>query len=219
PFDPARDTGFAQGTSATYTWMVPHDVGGLAEAMGGRGAAAARLDGFFRTPGGEWSVGGGDPLRYDPTNEPGIHAPWLYNALGQPWKTQETVREIAASQYGTGPSGLPGNDDLGTMSAWYVFASLGLFPQAPGRGELLLSSPVFPYARIAPRGRPPITVVARNAGPDAVYIDSVRLDGEPYGRSWLPEDFTTGGGTLTHVLGTQPDTEWATGAEDLPVDH
>lgn len=219
PFDPGRDTGFAQGTSATYTWMVPHDVAGLAGEMGGRETAAERLDGFFRTPDGEWSVGGGDPLRYDPTNEPGIHAPWLYNALGQPWKTQETVREIAASQYGTGPGGLPGNDDLGTMSAWYVFASLGLFPQAPGRGELLLSSPVFPYARIAPQGRAPITVVARNAGPDAVYVDSVRLDGQPHGRAWLPESFTTGGGTLTHVLGTEPDTAWATGEDDLPVDH
>lgn len=219
PFDPGRDTGFAQGTSATYTWMVPHDVGGLAEAMGGRETAAERLDGFFRTPDGAWSVGGGDPLRYDPTNEPGIHAPWMYNALGQPWKTQETVREIVDTQYGTGPGGLPGNDDLGTMSAWYVFSALGLFPQAPGRGELLLSAPVFSYARIAPSGREPITVVAPNAGPDATYIDSVRLDGREHTRSWLPESFLSEGGRVTHVLVSEPDTEWATAPEDLPVDH
>ncbi len=219
PFDPGRDTGFAQGTSATYTWMVPHDVGGLAEAMGGRETAAGRLDGFFRTPDGEWSVGGGDPLRYDPTNEPGIHAPWMYNALGQPWKTQETVREIVDTQYGTGPGGLPGNDDLGTMSAWYVFSALGLFPQAPGRGELLLSSPVFSYARIAPSGREPITVVAPNAGPDTPYIGSVRLDGREHTRSWLPESFLGEGGRVTHVLVSEPDTAWATAAEDLPVDR
>jgi putative alpha-1,2-mannosidase len=75
---------------------------------------------------------GGDALRYDPTNEPGIHAPWLYNGLGQPWKTQETVRQIVDTAYGTGPAGLPGNDDLGTMSAWYVFAAIGMFPQTPG---------------------------------------------------------------------------------------
>lgn len=219
PFDPGEQTGFAQGTSATYTWMVPHDVGGLAEAMGGREAAAERLDGFFRAPDGSWSVGGGDPLRYDPTNEPGIHAPWLYNALGQPWKTQETVRRIVDTQYGTGPGGLPGNDDLGTMSAWYVFASLGLFPQAPGRGELLLSSPVFSYARIAPNGREPITVVAPEAGPDRPYVGSVRLDAAPHTRSWLPESVLAEGGRVTHVLVSEPDTGWATGGEDLPVDR
>lgn len=85
--------------------LVPQDVQGLAAAMGGRDTAAARLDGFFHKPDGSWSIRGGDPLRYDPTNEPGIHAPWLYNALGQPWKTQETVRELVDTVYGTGPSG------------------------------------------------------------------------------------------------------------------
>lgn len=219
PFDPASETGFAQGTAATYTWMVPHDVGGLAEAMGGRDVAAERLDGFFRTPDGEWSVGGGDPLRYDPTNQPGLHTPWLYNGLGQPWKTQETVREIIASQYGTGPAGLPGNDDLGTMSAWYVFASLGLFPQAPGRGEMLLSSPVFTHARLTPPGREPITISAPAAGAESVYVHGVRLDGDEHSRSWLPESFLAEGGHLEFDLGADADTAWATAPEDLPVDH
>ncbi|MGW3698389.1 glycoside hydrolase domain-containing protein [Streptomyces sp. NPDC005149] len=79
---PRGDLGFAQGTSATYTWMVPQDVQGLAEAMGGRDRAAERLDAFFHKADGSWSVKGGDALRYDPTNEPGIQAPWLYNAPG-----------------------------------------------------------------------------------------------------------------------------------------
>ncbi|WP_067608639.1 GH92 family glycosyl hydrolase [Nocardiopsis listeri] len=219
PFDPASGTGFAQGTAATYTWMAPHDVGGLAESMGGREVAAERLDGFFRTPDGEWSVGGGDPLRYDPTNQPGLHAPWLYNGLAQPWKTQETVREIIASQYGTGPAGLPGNDDLGTMSAWYVFASLGLFPQAPGRGEMLLSSPVFTHVRLTPPGRGPITISAPEAGPDSVYVQGVRLDGDEHGASWLPESFLEEGGHLEFDLGTEADTTWATAPEELPVDR
>ncbi|MFB9579891.1 glycoside hydrolase domain-containing protein, partial [Streptomyces yanii] len=146
PFNPASGLGFAQGSAATYVWMVPQDVQGLATAMGGRDKTAVRLDDFFHKPDGSWSVRGGDALRYDPTNEPGIHAPWLYNALGKPWKTQETVRQILDTVYGTGPAGLPGNDDLGTMSAWYVFAALGIYPKAPGSADLLLGTPVFPHA-------------------------------------------------------------------------
>jgi putative alpha-1,2-mannosidase len=92
--------------------MVPQNVSGLAAMMGNREIAAARLDAFFHNPDGSWAIGS-DSLHYSQGNEPGMHAPWLYNALGQPWKTEETVRQIVDTQYGTGPSGLPGNDDLG----------------------------------------------------------------------------------------------------------
>ncbi|MFE3142247.1 GH92 family glycosyl hydrolase [Streptomyces scopuliridis] len=217
PFDPASDRGFAQGSAATYTWMVPQDVQGLADAMGGRETAAARLDGFFHKPDGSWSVRGGDPLRYDPTNEPGIHAPWLYNALGQPWKTQETVREIVDTVYGTGPSGLPGNDDLGTMSAWYVFAALGIYPQAPGRADLLLTGPLFPRAVLAPAGeRRAITITAPAASDANLYVDSVRLNGERRNASWLGGSLVRSGGSLCFTLSDRPNTDWATVSGGLP---
>ncbi|MER7282499.1 GH92 family glycosyl hydrolase [Dactylosporangium sp. NPDC000244] len=131
-FSPSTDVGFAQGSSATYTWMVPQNATGLAQAMGGTAPAAQRLDAFFHDDAGNRAVKGGNALRYDPGNEPGLHAPWLYNAFGQPAKTQATTREIVDTVYGTGPSGLPGNDDLGTMSAWYVFAAIGVFPRSSG---------------------------------------------------------------------------------------
>ncbi|WP_030617536.1 GH92 family glycosyl hydrolase [Streptomyces fulvoviolaceus] len=216
PFNPASDVGFAQGTSATYTWMVPQDVQGLAEAMGGRDVAAARLDGFFHKADGSWSVRGGDALRYDPTNEPGIHAPWLYNALGQPWKTQATVRQILDTVYGTGPSGLPGNDDLGTMSAWYVFSALGLYPQTPGSANLLLGAPVFPTAVVDRPGRRDITISAPDADDTHVYVDAVRLDGRAYQRSWTDAGLIRSGGTLTFRLAEQPNTAWATDPAGLP---
>ncbi|MFD6342096.1 GH92 family glycosyl hydrolase [Streptomyces sp. NPDC060131] len=217
PFDPASDRGFAQGSAATYTWMVPQDVQGLAEAMGGRDTAAARLDGFFHKPDGSWSVRGGDALRYDPTNEPGIHAPWLYNALGQPWKTQETVREIVDTVYGTGPAGLPGNDDLGTMSAWYVFAALGIYPQAPGRADLLLTGPLFPRAVIAGAGqRHALTITAPAASDANVYVDEVRVDGERRNASWVGGSLVRSGGSLSFALKAQPDTAWATAPGGLP---
>ncbi|RDI17149.1 GH92 family glycosyl hydrolase [Lentzea flaviverrucosa] len=194
PFNPASDQGFAQGSSATYTWMVPHDVQGLAEAMGGKDVAASRLDGFFKRPDGSWATGG-DALRYDPTNEPGIHTPWIYNELGQPRKTQETVRAMARLVYRTGPSGLPGNDDLGTMSAWYVFAALGLYPRTPSSAELHVSSPMFPKARITAKN---ITVLA--TGTPGVYVQETRWNGRRVDQPWLPEAFVEHGGVLVSRL-------------------
>ncbi|MEV5499218.1 GH92 family glycosyl hydrolase [Nonomuraea fuscirosea] len=218
PFAPTSDSGFAQGTSATYTWMVQHDVSGLAAAMGGRERAAARLDAFFHRADGSWATGG-DGFRYDPTNEPGIHVPWLYNALGRPWQTQETVRAMASLVYKTGPSGLPGNDDLGTMSAWYVFAALGMYPQVPSRAEMLLSSPMFTKAWINRGNGRTITVSAPRASQEAVYVQGVRVNGRPYGRSWLPESLLNRGGEVVVDVGATPNTSWATSAADLPVDH
>jgi len=215
-FTPATDVGFAQGSSATYTWMVPQDVSGLAALMGGRAAAATRLDGLFHDENGNWAVLGGNALRYDPTNEPGIHAPWLYNGLGQPWKTQETVRQIVDTAYGTGPAGLPGNDDLGTMSAWYAFAAIGMFPQVPGRAELLVSSPVFTRVVIDRGNGVRLTV---NADTTGTYLQGAKLNGSALRRSWLPESFVQRGGTVNLTLGATPDKTWATAASDLPKDH
>lgn len=215
PFSTTSDVGFAQGTSATYTWMVQHDVSGLAAAMGGPSVAAARLDAFFHRPDGSWATGG-DGFRYDPTNEPGIHTPWLYNGLGQPWKTQETVRAMASLVYRTGPSGLPGNDDLGTMSAWYVFAALGMYPQTPSRAEMLLSSPMFEKAWIKRDDGPTITVSAPRASAANIYVQSVSVNGKTTDRSWLPEQVINGGGSITVTVGATPNTTWG---KDLPVDH
>ncbi|WP_411087239.1 GH92 family glycosyl hydrolase [Streptomyces sp. 061-3] len=216
PFNPGSDLGFAQGTSATYTWMVPQDVQGLAEAMGGRDRAAQRLDAFFHKADGSWSVKGGDALRYDPTNEPGIHAPWLYNALGQPWKTQATVRQILDTVYGTGPGGLPGNDDLGTMSAWYVFSALGLYPQTPGSATMLLGVPLFPDALIDRAHGRDITIGAPDADAAHPYIDAVEVNGRSSDRSWADSGLVTRGGSLTYRLAGQPNTGWATAPSGLP---
>ncbi|MFJ6984726.1 MULTISPECIES: GH92 family glycosyl hydrolase [unclassified Streptomyces] len=216
PFNPGSDLGFAQGTSATYTWMVPQDVQGLAAAMGGRERAAQRLDGFFHKADGSWSLRGGDALRYDATNEPGIHAPWLYNALGQPSKTQATVRQIVDTVYGTGPAGLPGNDDLGTMSAWYVFAALGFYPKTPGSADLLLGAPVFRRAVLDRPGATDIVVTAPAADDTHVYVAGVRQNGRELTRSWVGPSLTLSGGRLDFRLSTDAGTGWATGEEALP---
>lgn len=217
PFSPGTQVGFAQGSAATYTWMVQHDVARLARLMGGPEAAVARLDEFFRRPDGSWTTGGAED--YDPTNEPGIHTPWLYNALGQPWKTQQTVRAYMDLVYGTGPRGLPGNDDLGTMSAWYIWGALGMYPQTPSRGDMLLSSPMFTKAWIRRQGGPTITVTAPDASRSDVYVRSVTVNGTPWSRSWVPASLLNEGGEIRFALAEEPNRSWGTGPGDLPVDH
>ncbi|MFF0754169.1 GH92 family glycosyl hydrolase [Streptomyces sp. NPDC004267] len=205
PFTPATQTGFAQGSAAAYTWMVPQDVPGLAGLMGGKPTAIARLDDFFHDADGNWLLRGGGARKYDPTNEPDIHAPWLYNELGKPWKTQETVRELVDTVYTTGPSGLPGNDDLGTMSAWYVWGAIGLFPYRPASGDMILSSPLFPSATVTNSDG---VVLQINGIGSGTYIDSVSRDGTAHTDWKVASSFIRSGGTLDVTLSAAP-TSWA----------
>ncbi|MEP7088785.1 MAG: glycoside hydrolase domain-containing protein, partial [Nocardioidaceae bacterium] len=153
PYSPATDVGFAQGTSATYTWMVQHDVARLAELMGGRTRAAARLDSFFRAADESWNTSAG-PLCWAPTNEPGIHTPQLLNELGQPRKTQRTDGCLHAPRLRHRPGRPSWQRRPGSMSAWCIWSVLGMYPQTPSRGDVLLSSPTFRKAWIRRHGGP-----------------------------------------------------------------
>lgn len=215
-FDPAADEGFVEGSGAQYLWMVPFDPAGLFQVLGGREASIARLDAFFRKPDGGWAVTKSGPLHAELDNEPSIAAPWLYNFLGQPWKTQETVRQAMRQIWTNTPEGMPGNDDLGQMSSWYVWSALGLYPVYPGRADLVIGSPLFPEVVIARPGAK-IVVRARGAAMDAPYVQSLRVDGKDSGASWLPADFVQRGGTLDFELGTTKNDQW--GAQDVPPSH
>ena len=140
----------------------------------------------------------------------------MYNALGKPWKTQETVRQVVDDAYSTGPGGLPGNDDLGTMSAWYVFASIGLFPQTPGRAEMLIGSPTFSTVDI--RRSSGERIVIRSNGTEP-YVQGARLNGRTLEQSWVPASFVTRGGTLSLRVRETADTSWASGERGRPVDR
>jgi len=215
-FDPAADEGFVEGSGAQYLWMVPFDPAGLFQVLGGREASIARLDAFFRKPDGGWAVTKSGPLHAELDNEPSIAAPWLYNFLGQPWKTQETVRQAMRQIWTNTPEGMPGNDDLGQMSSWYVWSALGLYPVYPGRADLVIGSPLFPEVVIARPGAK-IVVRARGAAMDAPYVQALRVDGKDSGASWLPADFVQRGGTLDFELGTTKNEQW--GAQDVPPSH
>jgi predicted alpha-1,2-mannosidase len=217
-FNPASSAGFVEGTAAHYVWLVQHNPAGLFDAMGGRATAVDRLDKHFRAPDGTWRlVGSWDNNTYaNMDNEPSIHVPYLYNYAGAPWKAQETVRQTVDTLWKNGSGGIPGNDDLGTMSAWYVFSALGGFPQNPSRAELVLGSPLFPSATVTPNGRKPVTFTAPATSATAKYIHGVTINGRASTRTFLPESLIRDGGTVQFAMSDTPDTGWGTAAADAP---
>ncbi|MDR2041273.1 MAG: GH92 family glycosyl hydrolase [Tannerella sp.] len=197
-----HDYGCAESNPYQQGWFVPHDIDGMAELMGGRIAAVADLDSLFaNTPADfRWND------YYNHSNEPVHHIPFLYNRLGEPWKTQRWSRFICENAYKTGVNGLIGNEDVGQMSAWYVLAASGIHPVCPGETRFELTSPLFD--RIAwhlPNGKTFVVNAAGNS-PENVYIQSAKLNGQPYNRCYIDYADIVNGGTLDLVMGHTPNT-------------
>ena len=156
--------------------------------------------------------------RYNPNNEPDLHAPWMYTLIGQPWKTATVVR-AAQQLFTNAPNGVTGNDDLGTMSAWYLFSALGLYPAVPGSGEFLLHTPRFARAEIDLGQGRTLTLKAPGAdGRKLQYVQNVQVDGRAHAPVWLDWAQLQRGGTIAFALGgTAPENGWGTQAEALPA--
>ncbi|AHH97070.1 GH92 family glycosyl hydrolase [Kutzneria albida] len=210
PFDPAnhQEMRYQEGNAAQYTWMVPYNVRGLFDAMGGDKAAVRRLDTFFT----KLNTSADEPYAFM-ANEPSFEVPWEYAYAGAPYRTQDLVRRSAEQLFKPTPDGLPGNDDLGATSAWYVWAALGMYPEAPGRAELVLASPMFPHITVTRGSGQRITI---NSAGDGKYVQSLRVNGKSTGKAWLPESFAVDGGTLDYALAATPNTSWGAAAADAP---
>jgi len=180
-FSPEKSEGFVEGNSAQYTWMVPYDLHGLIEAIGGAQSATGRLDNYFSEY-GKWNGCGYTPYFFI-GNEPSFGNPWIYNWSGHPWRSQEVVRKILYSLFDDSPGGLPRNDDLGATSSWAVFAQLGIYPEIPGVGGLTVNSPIFPSATLL-LGEHRLRIRADGA-PDKIYVQRVALDGQPLRNWWV----------------------------------
>ncbi|MGN5635963.1 lectin [Streptomyces sp. AC154] len=212
-FDPTSGTDMVEADSWIYTGMVPFNVRDLARAKGGNAAMNHYLDTVLRSYTGAngyaW-VG----------NEPSIELPWEYDYTGQPWKTQGTVRAIQQQIWSATPGGLAdGNDDLGAMSAWYVFSALGMYPQTPGTADLALGSPLFPQAVITLPAGKKLTINGNGAADNAPYVQSAAWNGSVWNNAYAPTSAVTAGGTLDFTLGTTANTNWASGSAAAPPSY
>jgi predicted alpha-1,2-mannosidase len=194
PFEPDKKTSYiTEGTARQYSFYVPQDVPGLATLMGGQHKLEAALDSLFLK--GEYWHG----------NEPGHQIPFLYNFTNAPWKTQRVVRTILEEEYTDGPGGLSGNDDAGQMSAWYVFAAMGLYPLDPVSGEYQLSAPLFDRVTVQLAGGKKLEIVVKKENASARYIKSMKLNGKAYNENFIKFWDIVKGGKIEIAFGEEAD--------------
>src|SRR3569833_615260 len=198
-FDPKLGGGlggrdyFAEMNAWTYTFHVQHDVRHLIDLIGGREACGSKLDALFAEQYGadkfvflgQFPDATGLIGQYAQGNEPSFHIPYLYAYAGQPWKTQRRVRQIMDVRYGDQPLGLPGADDGGAMSSWYVLSAIGFIPVCPGSPVYVIGSPIFDEIRIEVGAEKWFTISARNVSAQRKYIQSAILNGGPLDRAWF----------------------------------
>ena len=201
-----------------YTFYVPHDMKRLIEKCGGSETFANRLDAYFTQPFG----GKRDDMQLYVTfigmcqisNEPAFLNPSLYSYVNMPYKTAKIVRGILATQYNTTKKGLPGNDDSGSMGAWYAFHALGFYPNA-GQDVYLISSPLFPKVTITLENGKKVVITSKNANKKNIYIQSCLLNGKPLNNCWFRHGDIANGATFEFVMGDKPSL-WATNGELPP---
>lgn len=207
PFDPFKaihmKSDFTEGNAWQYTWLVPHDVEGLIETLGGAQAFAEKLDTFFVIE-GDLGPDANDVTgligQYAHGNEPSHHVAYLYNYVGQQHKCAEKIRYILDELYFDDHSGVCGNEDAGQMSAWYILSSLGLYQVDPAKGEFQFGSPAVHKAVLNVGGGKTFTIVAENNSKDNIYIESAKLNGELLDRSYVTYDEIVAGGTLEFMM-------------------
>ena len=195
-----------------YFWSVQHDIKGLVSLTGGQDKFAAKLDSMFTyIPAGNEELpifSTGMIGQYAHGNEPSHHVIYLYNKVRQPWKAQKYAAQVMHDLYFNAPAGLCGNEDCGQMSAWYVFSAMGFYPVNPVSGEYEIGTPLFPEMRLNLNNGKTFTVLAPNVSRENIYIQSVKVNGQPYDKSFITHQQIMDGATVEFVMGNQPGEIW-----------
>lgn len=220
--------GFTEGNSWQWTWSVMQDVPGLIALLGGEQAAADKLDAVFSSA-PTFRVGtyketihemiemaASNLGQYAHGNQPVQHMIYLYNYVGQPWKTQSRVRQVLSLLYQPTPDGFCGDEDTGQMSAWYVFSALGFYPVCPGEVNYIVGSPLFDRTVLKLPGGKTFTINARGNGPQRPYVLSATLHGKTFDRTYLTHEELLAGGEWTLQMTSTPESKWGTAPAARP---
>lgn len=221
PFD-AREVNFnyTEANAWQYSFYVPQDISGLMSAMGGKEAFTQKLDALFSEKSA--TTGRSQPDitgligQYAHGNEPSHHMAYLYNYASKAWKTQEKIHQITKELYTNKPDGLSGNEDCGQMSAWYVLSSMGFYPVTPASDTYAIGTPLFDVVKLH-AGKKPFVIKANNLSADNFYIQSAKLNGEVYNKSYIKHQTLIDGGELIFEMGNKPNTQWASSENETPV--
>ena len=223
PFDPFnsvhRQDDYTEGNAWQYAWLVPHDVHGLVKCFGGEKPFVAKLDSLFILEGKMGADASPDISgligQYAHGNEPSHHIIYMYNYVGMPWKAAPKLRQVMNTLYNDGIDGLSGNEDVGQMSAWYILSSMGLYQVEPAGGKYIFGSPLFNKTVVNVGGGKTFTIEAKNNGAKNIYIQSAKLNGKRYTRSYIDYKDIMKGGILEFVMGNQP-SSFGTKVSDRP---
>ena len=224
PFDPTAinyGSDYTEGNAWQYSWFVPQDQAALFRAMGGDAKAIRKLDAMFDFDNSKVDYSHAEDIagligQYIHGNEPSHHVAYLYDFAGAPWRTQARLKQIVDTQYKPTPDGLSGNDDLGQMSAWLVFTSLGFYPVTPGSLQYAIGRPFVDRASLALPGGRRFTVVADGLSDAHPYVGRVTLNGRPLPRSYIRHDEITAGGELRFSMQAQPNRGWGRASSARP---
>ena len=211
---------YTESNAWQYIWAVQHDIQGLINLFGNNKAFVAKLDTFFEmtpniTPpkyvGVVGTIG-----QYVQGNQPSHHVAYLYDYAGEPWKTQNRARQVTEELYRSGPGGICGNEDMGSLSSWFILSSMGFYPVTPGSTFYAIGSPMFEKVSINNGNGKTFTISTSNNSSQNRYIQSATLNGKAITRTWISQKEISDGGVLTFQMGPEPNKRWGIKPEDAP---
>ena len=221
PFDPTQvNFMLTEANTWQYNFFVPQDVNTHIELLGGDEAYAKKLDELFTTneelTGRVQSDITGLIGQYAHGNEPSHNMAYLYNYVGEPWKTQQLAHQIMTELYTDQPDGLSGNEDCGQMSAWYVMSAMGFYPVTPGSDVYVLGTPLFDSLKINLENGNIFNIKAEGLSKENFYVQSVVWNGKPYEKSFITNEMIMNGGKLVFKMGNEPQKDFGQKPENRP---
>ncbi|RLD84750.1 MAG: glycoside hydrolase family 92 protein [Bacteroidetes bacterium] len=211
---------YTESNAWQYVWSVQHDPQGLINLFGNNNDFTAKLDAFFEMSsiisppkyvGVVGTIG-----QYVQGNQPSHHVAYLYNFAGQPWKTQDRARQVTVQMYNAGPGGLCGNEDMGSLSSWYLLSAMGIYPVSPGDAIYSIGSPIFEEVTLQLENDKSFAIKTEDNSKENKYIQSATLNSKDFNRTYISHKEIINGGTLVFKMGSKPNKEWGTGKNNVP---